>query len=78
MCLGKILVIGGRGYVGNHILNKAALMGIKAQSLSRRSIDNIQNDNPNISYIQGDALEPNDFVEAIKHADTIGFLYFIL
>jgi nucleoside-diphosphate-sugar epimerase len=72
MNLGKILVVGGRGYVGNHILRKAGMMGINSTSVSRSSVDSIINDSQNIKYVSGDALNPETFEESIKEADTIG------
>lgn len=72
MKLGKILVVGGRGYVGNHILKKAGMMGIESTSVSRSSVDSLSSDNPNISFISGDALNPETFEESIQQADTIG------
>jgi nucleoside-diphosphate-sugar epimerase len=71
MTLGKLLVVGGRGYVGNHILRKAGMMGINSTSVSRSPVDSITSENPNISFISGDALNPETFEEAIKEADTI-------
>lgn len=67
-----MLVVGGRGYVGNHILKKAGMMGIETTSVSRSSVDSLSSDNPNISFISGDALNPETFEESIQQADTIG------
>ena len=71
-----MLVIGGRGYVGNHILNKAGLMGIESYSISRRPVESINNDSPNINFVQGDALKPESFEDIIKKCDSIGKKYF--
>ena len=78
MKAGKILIVGGRGYVGNHILKKAGMMGLESVSVSRSSVDSLTSENENISYISGDALNPESFEESISTADTIGIeiLYF--
>ena len=75
---GKILIIGGRGYVGNHILKKAGMMGLESVSVSRSSVDSLNSENENISYISGDALNPETFEESISKADTIGKLFIFL
>ena len=69
---GKMLVVGGRGYVGSHIVNKASMQGIKSASVSRRAPPNNDDSTQNIEFIQGNALNPLTFEEAIKEADTIG------
>ena len=79
MQAGKILIVGGRGYVGNHILKKAGMMGLDSISVSRSSVNNVNTENQKISYISGDALNPETFEESIQNADTIGiFILFIL
>lgn len=77
-----MLIVGGRGYVGGHILNKAGMQGIAATSVSRRTPPHNEETNPNIKFIQGNAMDPETFEEAIKEADSIGIrflsFYFLL
>lgn len=56
---GKILLLGGTGYLGNAVANKAVLEGYSVTSLSRRgkTKEDIDNNNNKIDYRTGDARD---------------------
>lgn len=66
-----MLVVGGRGYVGSHVIKAAATMGVESTSVSRKATDSMKAGFPNLTYISGDALNPHTFEDSIKDADTI-------
>ena len=72
----KILVTGGAGFIGSHLIEnlllKTSEIGI-IDNLSGGSLENIETSlrNPGVKFIKGDLLSPKTIMEAMENAEVI-------
>jgi len=71
---GKILVIGGNGYLATRVLEKAMQKGYRVTALSRHPPKEFLRDNPKLQgvrWIQGDALDPEPWKHELQDATAV-------
>lgn len=67
-----ILLTGASGFIGGRVLKALALKKVKVRCLVRKTV---LSDNPDISYVTGDALDYDSLLKATAGVDTV--YYFI-
>lgn len=75
----KLLVIGGNGFVGSNILQRAVQKGIYVRSLNRSGKPK-WNDVPwvnEVDWIEGDVFKEEDITKAVKGITGVSKLHFI-
>jgi uncharacterized protein YbjT (DUF2867 family) len=68
-----ILLTGATGFIGSRVLQALSLKNLQVRCLVRRP--KTSSDDPNITYMTGDALDRDSLVAATKGVDTV--YYFI-
>lgn len=63
----NILVLGGQGFIGSHIVDKLFQDGHSVRVLTRSPVLG----KPEIKYISGDFLEKDDVTEAARNSDAV-------
>lgn len=66
-----VVVMGGSGYVGGAFIKKASKLGVKVTAVSRRGQTSDSLIAPNISYVKGDATNPEPLREHLESADAV-------
>ncbi len=66
--MARIVVIGGTGYAGGHIVAEAASRGHDVVSIARKAP---QNPIDGVTYVQGDALDVAGLGDALDGADAV-------
>jgi nucleoside-diphosphate-sugar epimerase len=80
---GRILVLGGTGYLGQEVCHKARQEGYSVVTLSRRGTPatsnskNKNNSNNGIDYRKGDARQKESIVKIIQEGDICGIVHCI-
>ena len=69
--MGKVLVTGGAGFIGSHLVDALMVRGYEVSVFDNLSSGFLENvgywlDNSNFSYIKGDLLNPID-LNKLKH-----------
>lgn len=78
---GKLLVMGGTGFLGQAVCKRAALDGYQVTSLSRRGrppASGDQSSSPstnNIKYLAGDAREKSTIMDILSEGDYVGLVH---
>ena len=71
----KVLVVGCSGFVGNFIMKTLARahpeVAVIGMSRSGRAREPETASLPNVSYVQGDCLEPESFREHLEDVDSV-------
>ncbi len=67
--MSKILVCGGTGFVGSHIVEKIGLQH-KVRVLSRNP-DKLSKKNPNVEYVAGNLFDPASLEKAMQGCDVV-------
>ncbi|KAG2497539.1 hypothetical protein HYH03_004286 [Edaphochlamys debaryana] len=69
----KVVVFGGRGFVGSNICKEAASHGLSVLGVSRGGTPPICRDSwvDSVSWVRGNALEPQSFVEHLEGASAV-------
>lgn len=75
-CLSKILVTGGAGFIGSHIVNRLLAEGFEVAVLDNLYSGNLQNladvkNKENLRVIKGDIRDFNIVREAVKDVDAV-------
>eukprot|EP00127_Corallochytrium_limacisporum_P003722 Clim_evm54s152 gene=Clim_evmTU54s152 len=71
MAVGRLLVVGGSGFVGAGICRAALQRGLNVSSLNRNVPADGQPWKSKVNWIQGNALDPDTYRGAIDGHDTI-------
>lgn len=66
----RIFIIGGTGKTGRELIKQGLEQGHLVTALVRNP-DRIKNDNPNLSIIKGNVLNPESFEDLIKDHDAV-------
>jgi uncharacterized protein YbjT (DUF2867 family) len=80
---GKLLVLGGTGYLGQHICQRAVLEGYSVVSLSRRGLppasgtSSSTSNNSAVDYRQGDARQPESVRNILNEGGFSGVVHCI-
>jgi nucleoside-diphosphate-sugar epimerase len=75
---GKLLVLGGTGFLGQTILKRAVLEGYSVTSVSRRGVlPNTPSTSTNIDYRKGDAREKETIVNILNEGGYTGVIHCI-
>ena len=71
----KILVVGSSGYVGNYMMKTLARrypqVAVVGMSRSAQPREEETARLPNVSYVNGDALEPESFKQYLQDVDGV-------
>jgi len=72
----RILVTGGAGFIGSHLIEKLVLERVKIRvidDLSNGSLENIAPwlKNPNFTFVKGNLLNPADVTQALKGCQIV-------
>lgn len=67
-----ILLTGATGFIGGLVLDAMSKKNVQIRCLVRKPV---RSDNPNISYMTGDVLDPDSLVKSTQGVDTV--YYFI-
>tara|TARA_B110000858_G_scaffold172921_1_gene204351 strand:- start:1201 stop:2106 length:906 start_codon:yes stop_codon:yes gene_type:complete len=69
--MNKVLVTGGAGFVGHHLVNKLIDNSYDVVVLDDLSTGKINNINPKCTFIEGDIRNEDDIAKAINGCETI-------
>src|SRR6266571_8290140 len=70
----KVLVTGGTGFIGSHVVEKLVARGAKVSvldNLKNGKIKNIQYLKDKVDFIQGDCVDINDALAACNNQDVV-------
>ena len=71
----KIMVVGSSGYVGNYMMKTLAKQypNVLVVGMSRSALPREEETAklPNVSYVQGDALNPESFKDHLENVDGV-------
>jgi len=75
----RVLVTGGAGFMGSHLVDALVSRGTEVVILDNPSsgkIDNISHHqgNPNVKFIKGDLLNPQDIELAVNDCEIVFYL----
>jgi len=72
----KVLVTGGAGFIGSHLVDRLMINGQNVTVLDNLSNGNLKNlqrwsENEHFRFIKGDLKKPSDIKEAVKNIDVV-------
>lgn len=67
----NIIVMGGSGYVGGAFIKRAAKLGINVTAVSRRGQTPDSLIDPHVTYVKGDATNPESLRPYFEKADAV-------
>ena len=73
---GKLLILGGTGYLGQTVCQKATDKGYTPVSLSRRGLPTTSS-LPSVEYRQGDARQKESILNVLNDGDFVGIVHCI-
>lgn len=76
---GRVLILGGSGYLGSNVAKRALLEGYQVTSLSRRGSDNVRSENvsPEVDYRAGDARDSAVLDSILSEGQYVAVLHCI-
>jgi len=70
---GKILILGGNGFVGSNVAKRAISKGYEVTSLSRRGVG----ESKDVDYRKGDARNQSDLVKILSEGNYVAVVHCI-